>query len=497
MVVGAAVSALALAAPADAQEPFFGASLNTVFQEQRIDRERWDGLVDAARAAGVRQGRSDALWQWVERGNPLELDVPLWEWSRTDLMMRTMATHGVHWLPVLAGVPPPERVDRRETHSPPASLEHYARFVSEFARRYGRGGRYWSDNPEVPYLPVTAYEIWNEPNLSLFWRPQVQPDRYAEMYLLAREAIHAVDPEAVAIVGGLTVPMGNFVEEMFRTHPELAGAVDAVGLHPYSRSGRGAVAWVKRLRQALGRLGQGAVPIYITELGWPTQGRYSGRTLSDEDRALALELAANSLARGNCGVRGVVAHSWITPQKDPVHDEDWYGLFAPGRGLNKTGEAYSALIATRPEERPAAVSSCGPLAEAAAGPDADTDGDGLADGRESELGASLLDRDTDDDGLGDGQEARGGTDPARADTDGDLLPDGLELGSARPIKDPRGALRGTSRARFRPDRDPRTRTRALRADSDGDGRSDGREDANRNGRRDPGETNPLKRDRPR
>ncbi|MDQ3933405.1 MAG: hypothetical protein M3340_02100, partial [Actinomycetota bacterium] len=353
---------LVLAAPAAGREPFFGVSLNHVFNE-RVDPERWDGLLDGVQAGGIRQARTDAFWHWVERGRPFDVDVPLWDWGRTDLMMRMMLRHGIRWAPVLSGPPSWERVERRELHSPPRSMERYARFVGAFARRYGRGGSFWSDGSagDLPYEPVTTYEIWNEPNLSNFWAPRVQPERYAEMYVLAREAIHAVDPEAVAIVGGLTAAADGFLEKMYAARPDLAGAVDAVGLHPYSRTARGTVGWVRKLRQSLSALGEHGVPIYVSELGWPTRGRYTGRVLSDEDRAFAMELAANSLARGNCNVRGVVAFSWVSPQKDPEFDDDWYALYEPGRGLGKTGEAFLALAATAPHERPTAVPACGPL----------------------------------------------------------------------------------------------------------------------------------------
>jgi len=49
-------------------------------------------------------------------------------------------------------------------------------------------------------------------------------------------------------------------------------------------------------------------------------------------------------------------------------------------------------------------------------------------------------------------------------------------------------------ARFKPDRDPRTRTRATTMDSDRDGLADGRENRNRNGRRNSTETDATKRD---
>lgn len=56
----------------------------------------------------------------------------------------------------------------------------------------------------------------------------------------------------------------------------------------------------------------------------------------------------------------------------------------------------------------------------------DSDGDGLSDSREAELGTDPHDADTDDDGLPDGLEHATGTDPLDRDSDGDGLPDGRE-----------------------------------------------------------------------
>jgi hypothetical protein len=126
--------------------------------------------------------------------------------------------------------------------------------------------------------------------------------------------------------------------------------------------------------------------------------------------------------------------------------------------------------------------------------DRDDDNDGLSDDVEAVLRTSRLDVDTDDDGLTDAAEERAGLNPRRRDTDRDRLADGLERGRTRGRPDPPGVVRGTNRRRFRPDRDPRTRTDPDRRDTDGDRRPDGREDRNRNGRRDRGESDPRRRD---
>ncbi len=58
----------------------------------------------------------------------------------------------------------------------------------------------------------------------------------------------------------------------------------------------------------------------------------------------------------------------------------------------------------------------------------DTDGDGLTDQRETELGTDPNKADTDGDGLSDGDEVlKYGTNPLNADTDGDGFSDGVEV----------------------------------------------------------------------
>ncbi len=102
--------------------------------------------------------------------------------------------------------------------------------------------------------------------------------------------------------------------------------------------------------------------------------------------------------------------------------------------------------------------------------DVDTDGDGLTDVRERELGTDPTRTDTDGDGLGDGYEVAGGTNPLVADTDGDGLSDGLEAAyCSNPLvadTDGDGLLDG---------REAEIGTSPTRADTDGDGLSDSAE----------------------
>ncbi len=124
----------------------------------------------------------------------------------------------------------------------------------------------------------------------------------------------------------------------------------------------------------------------------------------------------------------------------------------------------------------------------------DSDNDGMPDAVEHWAGLDPEDADSDDDGVPDGQEGLqdsegdGLPNALDPDSDNDGLPDGLEMGLEEPHED------SSPGGPFRSDLDPESRTDPHRRDSDGDGRSDGEEDLNRNGRVDPGESDPLKFD---
>jgi len=130
----------------------------------------------------------------------------------------------------------------------------------------------------------------------------------------------------------------------------------------------------------------------------------------------------------------------------------------------------------------------------------DSDGDDLPDYLENSACTNPFDADTDDDGLSDGEEDAnkngvtdpGETNPCNRDTDGDLIQDGTETGITEPVPDPddAGPLLGTDTGVFQPDLDQNTTSDPLDRDTDGDGFSDGREDLNRNGSIDPGESDP-------
>ena len=123
----------------------------------------------------------------------------------------------------------------------------------------------------------------------------------------------------------------------------------------------------------------------------------------------------------------------------------------------------------------------------------DSDGDGIPDSVELDIGTSPTDADSDDDGLKDGSEpdfaddsdGDGLINALDPDSDNDGIFDGTEAGIAVA-----GSGTVPANGNFIADADPSTTTDPTKADSDGGGAIDGSEDANRNGKVDDGETDP-------
>lgn len=300
-----------------------------------------DAHLDAMRSGGMETVRTDALWHEVEPDPPVA-GIHDYRWERLDRQVGEMARHGLRWLPIVdysaawaSSVP-------GRTTAPPASVAAYAEYARAIAARYGRGGVFWREHPEVPALPVTAFEIWNEPNHDDFWVPGADPAAYAELYAGARAAIRSVDADAQVIVGGLNGPAPDrFLAEMYAARPDLRGQVDAVGIHPYAASTGGVIRLIAAMRRVLDERGEASVPIDVTELGWSTVAGESYLNASDGERGARLAWLARHLPRSDCGVERFMPHTWVTGELDPANGDDWFGLYHRDATPSESGRAYT------------------------------------------------------------------------------------------------------------------------------------------------------------
>lgn len=251
--------ALALAFPAagaatSAPSEFFG----VVPQAQ-------PGPADFARMRGVvGTVRVPVEWFRIEP-RPRSHDL-----AELDAIVGEAADAGIRVLPFIYGTP---RWLAGDPARPPLASDRarraWADLLHLLVRRYGPGGLFWEGRGRV--LPIVSWQIWNEPNYLLFWRPRPQPSAYARLLKRSAHAIHAVDPAARILTAGVApveagITPWAFLRRLYRV-PGVRRSFDVVALHPYAPY----VPWVRTeirfVREVMVAAGDGETPLQLTELG--------------------------------------------------------------------------------------------------------------------------------------------------------------------------------------------------------------------------------------
>ncbi len=204
-----------------------------------LDKADKSAYVDLAFNGGARTVRDDFAWSTIEQ-TPGKFN-----WSSTDLLMTITSKKRLDVL-AMCGYSPPWASGHADSDKyPPIKVSDYANFVSQVSKRYGAGGTFWTINPTLPYRPLQAIEIWNEPN-GLFWLPSPNPIKYTTLLKAAFTAIKSVTPSIKVLSGGLSpysyygqsdnhyINPVSFLEKMYQAG--AAGSMDDVGWHPYNFS---------------------------------------------------------------------------------------------------------------------------------------------------------------------------------------------------------------------------------------------------------------------
>ncbi|MDQ3724705.1 MAG: hypothetical protein M3335_02245 [Actinomycetota bacterium] len=294
------------------------------------------------REAGVYSVRLPLNWAGIEQENPAFAER---RWEGFDHEVRLAAREGIEIFPFIGTSP--EWVTTAGIDLPVANAwqrRAWASFVRSAVRRYGVRGSFWREEEDLPYLPMRRWEIWNEENIVSF-ASEPEPKRFAVLIRIAGRVIHRENPGSKAIVGGLfgrplqippNIASGDFLSRLYR-----AGRVkqyfDGVGLHPYVADAKAMAGQLRNLRRIMRKHGDGHTPLYVTELGWgsdggPTRWQRGWWGQADQlDKALSI-LSAN---RRRWDVRGVWWFTWT--------DEGGSCLFCGSAGLlTKDHEAKPA-----------------------------------------------------------------------------------------------------------------------------------------------------------
>jgi len=261
--------------PAMAHAVTFGASVDGDFINYERGLWTWPEIQTSLRelwATGATVARTSSDWSQTEAKRPVA-GHHRYNWAYDDLIVAGLAMAHLRWEPMLGYTPkwaqqrirPARDSQGNVSPLPPRSDSVYGDYVAAFARRYGVGGSFWAINPSLPRLPVTTFEIWNEPDERMSWGPDIDLQDYAKLYKVAYRAIKRVDQRSSVITGGLAFPHST----LSRLLRPLAGfPIDGVAVHTYVRDPKQVVGLAQWASRAMPYYGRGRTPLIDNEFGW-------------------------------------------------------------------------------------------------------------------------------------------------------------------------------------------------------------------------------------
>jgi len=309
LLAGLALLALPQPAAARPHVPpgFFGIS------PQNMPNE---GDYELMQESRVKSLRLPLQWAQVESLSPF-LAAP--RWGTFDADVALAAAHGMRVMPFV--VASPSWVAPRLSLEPSVfawQRQAWAAFLRSAVSRYGARGSFWRENPDLPYLPIRTWEIWNEENIVTFGR--ADPRGFARLLRISGRAIHRTDHGARVLLGGLfgrplqippNVASGDFLSRVYRAG-HVKPFFDGVALHPYVADAGAMRGQIRNLRRIMRVHHDAGTRLYVTELGWGSAAYESRWERGYRGQARELDRAFAMLARHRRSWRigGVWWFSW-------------------------------------------------------------------------------------------------------------------------------------------------------------------------------------------
>jgi len=327
-LTAAVVIALTLAPSAGAarmSRDFVGITAEDVFAGNAAYRAQ---NLQAQSALGIGTLRQTFDWAQIER-SPGRYDL-----SYHDAYVLAAASHGITILPILFHTPAFYAGRSSGTAAcPPASNASLAAYAQALVRRYGPGGTLWAQHPEVAPVPIRAWQIWNEPNLRVYWCNRPNARQYTAMLKSVGTAIKQVDRRAQIVTAGLpdsklrgTIPLRRFVDQLYAA--KAARYFDSLAINSYARDEKELGRLLKSIRRQMNSHRDRRGQIWITEIGWGDRGPKHRYIVGAKGQAkrIARSLALVARMRAKLRIRGVVYFCWKDSPPYAPSFKDMWGL---------------------------------------------------------------------------------------------------------------------------------------------------------------------------
>jgi hypothetical protein len=228
--------------------------------------------------AGMLKKSGAKTVRWIMFWPRIESSSGNFDWSQPDKFVGDLAAKGIRVLPIMWGSP---RWVEPQAITPPlntqAARDAWQGFLKAAVKRYGPNGKFWrtsfkKDHHKKEPVPITTWDIWNEPNLKGAMNPP-SPVLYAQLLDLAHNAIKKVDKNADVMFGGLLghSPSGatawNFLDQVYE-QPGAKKDFDVAAIHAYAGSVSDMLDQVKQMRDVMNKHGDKKTPLWLAEFGW-------------------------------------------------------------------------------------------------------------------------------------------------------------------------------------------------------------------------------------
>jgi hypothetical protein len=263
----------------------------------------WKGQLSAMERAGVGLVR-----------RPVDVRCPF---AATDQLVLAAAKRHIRLMPVLLDL---RDFSSGSTHGahPPPSFHRFALRARKLARRYGPHGTLWRGHRRQRRYAIADWQVWNEPNLPVWWRPRPNPRAYARLLRATSKAIHRTERHAVVVSAGLpdstqSAPFSYTGYLRRFLHAGGARSAQAIGVQAYSPTVPGALGILRTYRRSLNHHHARRKALWVTEFGWADRGPRNPFVVGRRGQARRITAAYRAMARmrHRWRIRGIVYYQWI------------------------------------------------------------------------------------------------------------------------------------------------------------------------------------------
>ncbi len=277
-----------------------GAFVLNRYQDNELDK-----AISSIKKLDATWSREEFVWSELE---PIRGE---WRWEIYDEKVKKLNKAGINILGLLDYSAPwaTEDAKRMDSDKYPPNIVAWENYIRQVAKHYDGQVTYW--------------EIWNEPNSPVFFRPAPDAQKYFELLSVAYKTIKDINPSAKIVLGGIAGVDTTYLDQLL-----IFGAnkyCDIVAIHPYPNQFRippesnGLSENLKEIDIVAQKF---AKPIWITEIGWPTD---SAIGITEEKQAQFL-LNANLLLVSNQNIKKIFWYNLRDDGSDPKNPEDNFGL---------------------------------------------------------------------------------------------------------------------------------------------------------------------------